>query len=80
VSATEEAIGAIWCEVLGVPEVGPEDHFFGLGGNSLNAMQAVARIRAAVPCPGLKLADVFRAGTLRELAQRVEALSSSALP
>jgi hypothetical protein len=78
VSATEEAIGEIWCEVLGIPETGPEDNFFGLGGNSLNAMQAVARIRRTLACPQVKLADVFRATTLRELAQRVEELSSSA--
>jgi len=77
-SETEKAIGEIWCEVLGIPEAGPEGNFFGLGGNSLNAMQAVARIRRTLACPQLKLADVFRAATLRELAQRVAALSSSA--
>jgi len=75
---TEQAIGEIWCEVLGIPEVGPDDNFFGLGGNSLNAMQAVARVRRTMACPQLKLADVFRAATLRELAQRVETLSSCA--
>jgi hypothetical protein len=77
VSATEEAIGEIWCEVLGIPEAGPEDNFFGLGGNSLNAMQAVARIRRTLACPRLKLSDVFQAATLREQARRVEELSSS---
>lgn len=76
-SATEEAIGEIWCEVLGIPEAGPEDNFFGLGGNSLNAMQAVARIRRTLACPRLKLSDVFQAATLREQARRVEELSSS---
>ncbi len=75
---TEKAIGDIWCEVLGIPEAGPGSNFFGLGGNSLNAMQAVARVRRTLACPQLKLADVFRAATLRELAQRVQALSSSA--
>ena len=79
-SATEQAIGEIWCEVLGIPEAGPQDNFFGLGGNSLNAMQAVARMRRALACPQLKLADVFRAATLRELAERVETLSSPAQP
>ncbi len=79
-AATEQAIGAIWCEVLGLAEVGSQDNFFGLGGNSLNAMQAVARIRRALECPQLKLADVFRAATLRDLAERVEALSCAERP
>jgi hypothetical protein len=75
---TEKAIGEIWCEVLGIPAAGPEDNFFGLGGNSLNAMQALARVGRTLACPQLKLADMFRTATLRELAQRVEALSSAA--
>lgn len=35
----------IWSTVLQVDDVGPDDDFFGLGGNSLLATQALARIR-----------------------------------
>jgi acyl carrier protein len=35
---------ALWCELLEVPEVGVTDDFFDLGGDSLLAMQLLARI------------------------------------
>jgi acyl carrier protein len=44
----EEALAAIWAEVLGVERVGVHDDFFALGGNSLRAVQVVARIREAL--------------------------------
>jgi amino acid adenylation domain-containing protein/non-ribosomal peptide synthase protein (TIGR01720 family) len=43
----EEAVAAIFAEVLGTPEVGAHDGFFALGGHSLLATRAVARVRAA---------------------------------
>ncbi|MER8186096.1 amino acid adenylation domain-containing protein [Kitasatospora sp. NPDC094015] len=41
------ALCAIWCEVLGLPEVGPEDDLFDLGGHSLTIIRISARIREA---------------------------------
>ncbi|MES2299306.1 MAG: amino acid adenylation domain-containing protein, partial [Pseudomonadota bacterium] len=41
----EEAIGAIWCALLGLERVGREDDFFALGGHSLLAVQLAARMR-----------------------------------
>ncbi|MHC6529717.1 beta-ketoacyl synthase N-terminal-like domain-containing protein [Vibrio proteolyticus] len=37
----------IWQEVLGVPKVGPKDDFISLGGNSLSAVQVVAKAKAS---------------------------------
>jgi len=42
-------IAAIWQEVLGVARVGLHDRFFDLGGDSLVALQVMARLRDAFP-------------------------------
>ncbi|MBP2875059.1 MULTISPECIES: non-ribosomal peptide synthase/polyketide synthase [Pseudomonas] len=41
----ERRVAAIWAEVLGVEQVGLNDHFFELGGHSLLATQAISRTR-----------------------------------
>jgi amino acid adenylation domain-containing protein len=63
----EEAVAAVWSEVLGVPQVGAQDNFFDLGGHSLLAAQVVARIseRAAVDLP---LRALFESPTVAGLA------------
>ncbi|TXS22347.1 acyl carrier protein [Streptomyces sp. adm13(2018)] len=38
----------IWAEVLGLPDVGPEDDLFDLGGHSLTVVRIAARIRDAL--------------------------------
>ncbi|AGP59501.1 non-ribosomal peptide synthetase [Streptomyces rapamycinicus] len=40
------AVRRVWAEVLGLDDVSPYDDFFGLGGQSLTAVRAVARLRA----------------------------------
>ncbi|WP_195911149.1 amino acid adenylation domain-containing protein [Streptomyces kaniharaensis] len=42
---TAEVVGHLWSELLGVEEVKPTDDFFDLGGNSLLAMEMLARAR-----------------------------------
>ncbi|ANN66689.1 D-alanine--poly(phosphoribitol) ligase subunit DltA [Bordetella bronchialis] len=41
----EEALAAIWQEILGVPRVGRHDNFFELGGDSITVMQVCAQLR-----------------------------------
>ncbi|MFI6444087.1 amino acid adenylation domain-containing protein [Kitasatospora sp. NPDC050543] len=44
-SAVESGVAELWSELLDVPDVGTEDDFFELGGNSLLAMEMLARAR-----------------------------------
>ncbi|WP_278314498.1 non-ribosomal peptide synthase/polyketide synthase [Lolliginicoccus levis] len=67
----EEAIAAVFAEVLGVPEVSITAPFFDLGGNSLGGMKAVARISSSLGVK-VRLHDLFDAPTVAELAVRVE--------
>jgi amino acid adenylation domain-containing protein len=43
---TEQVIGQIWCEVLGVPRVSAYDNFFDLGGHSLLSPKVMQQIEA----------------------------------
>jgi amino acid adenylation domain-containing protein len=67
---TAAALAALVREVVGVPEVGPDDNFFTVGGDSITGIQVVARATAE----GLPLttADLFGQPTIRALAALVE--------
>jgi len=41
----EETLAAIWAEVLGRPSVGVEEDFFAIGGDSILALQVIAKAR-----------------------------------
>ena len=64
----ESAIAAIVGDVLGVDPVGVGDDFFALGGDSVLATQAVARIRAWLDTPDAIVADIFATRTVAALA------------
>ncbi|CUW25653.1 non-ribosomal peptide synthetase [Streptomyces reticuli] len=63
---TERRIARIWADVLGIEEVGADDNFFALGGDSVLSMQVVSRLRR----DGLHVAtrDLFTHQTVAELA------------
>ncbi len=73
----EEAVAAIWAQVLGVPKVGVEDDFFALGGHSLLATQVVAQVRSdfAVELP---LHSLFTYPTVTSLAAEIVGMMSDA--
>ena len=67
----ESQLVAILSEVLNFDPVGIDDNFFALGGNSLLAGKAIARVRRQfkVDAP---ITWLFESPTIRELAQRLE--------
>ncbi len=70
---TEETLAGIWKNILKCETVNPEDHFLELGGDSIKALQIVARMtEAGYP---IRMNDLFRLGTLSELAKHVNSSS-----
>ena len=72
-TATEQALAAIWCELLGVPQVARDDSFFDLGGHSLLATQLMSRVRAHFGLD-LPLKMLFELPALRAFAAAVDVL------
>ncbi|MGW5701159.1 non-ribosomal peptide synthase/polyketide synthase [Amycolatopsis japonica] len=70
---TEQALAAIWAEVLGVERIGVEDNFFALGGDSLRSLHIAAKA-GALFAVRLTPADVLTARTVAGLAGTVEEL------
>jgi amino acid adenylation domain-containing protein len=75
----EEALAAIWTEVLGIERAGATDNFFELGGHSLLGVQVTSRIRSAFGIE-LPLRALFEAPALEDLAARIEGAPGSPHP
>ncbi|WP_336084315.1 non-ribosomal peptide synthase/polyketide synthase [Nocardia sp. SSK8] len=72
VTEAERIVAGTFAAVLGFPadrEVGLDDDFFALGGNSLNATQVAARLGAALDTQ-IPVRLLFDAPTVADLAQR----------
>ncbi|MGN9809480.1 non-ribosomal peptide synthetase family protein [Micromonospora sp. BQ11] len=82
-SLVERGVARLWCAVLDVDRVGPEDNFFALGGTSIQAAELMARIRGSFgilighvrPLIELLLDDT----TLRDFAAGVQAARTGTL-
>ena len=72
----EQQMRQLWKKVLGIDEdsIGAEDDFFGLGGDSIAAMQLVAAARGA----GLKLSveDIFKTPILSNMTKTSAVMSA----
>lgn len=68
---TQIELAGIWREVLGTEQIGEEDNFFDLGGQSLRAIPVLTAISARFGID-LSVQDVFEMPTLAGLAQRIE--------
>ncbi|MFI6167989.1 amino acid adenylation domain-containing protein [Nocardia sp. NPDC051052] len=66
----EQAVAAVFGEVLGSERVSVDQSFFELGGNSLSATKVVARVNSALGST-IALRDLFDAPTVAQLSGRV---------
>ncbi|MDX3225470.1 non-ribosomal peptide synthase/polyketide synthase [Streptomyces sp. ME19-01-6] len=71
-SPQEEVLCGLFADALGVPEVGIDDNFFMLGGNSLTAAALISRIRTTLGSR-LSMQALFTAPTPGGLSERLEA-------
>ena len=70
-SDTEAAIAKIWCEALGLGEVGVTDNFFDLGGHSLLVVQVQRRLKELFD-KEVAITDMFRFSTIQALARHLD--------
>lgn len=69
---TERELSSIWQRTLGIDAVGPDDHFFTVGGDSLAAVTMMLDVEETFAV-SLPIRVVFEAPTLRSLAARIDA-------
>ena len=74
----EKQLARIWSEVLGVEEVGIDDNFFQLGGDSILIAQVINRVRQTLQVE-LSFLDLFETPTIGGIAQIIESLERGKL-
>jgi acyl-CoA synthetase (AMP-forming)/AMP-acid ligase II/acyl carrier protein len=75
---SEHLLFALWSELLAVPDLGTDDNFFDLGGNSIAAVQIVARVRAETGVD-LPISRFLIDPTIRSLALTLTSLQAQSL-
>ncbi|MEQ1838920.1 MAG: amino acid adenylation domain-containing protein, partial [Verrucomicrobiales bacterium] len=71
VSAVEQRLTELWKQILRIPTVHRDEDFFALGGHSLLGIKLFSRIQREFGL-SLPLAVLFKAPTIRQLAQVIE--------
>jgi acyl carrier protein len=69
---TEATLAEIWARTLAFDKVSIHDHFFELGGDSLQATQLISRLRDAFGME-LSMDTLFEFSTIASMAQYIEA-------
>ena len=67
----EEIILEVWKEVIDIEQIGVNDNFIKIGGNSLHAISITSRLRTVLELD-VSIIDVFNYPTIRAYAEHVE--------
>nr|WP_277714046.1 non-ribosomal peptide synthase/polyketide synthase [Paenibacillus mucilaginosus] len=70
-NSAEEMLAGVWQAVLGVREIGIQDSFFELGGDSIKSLQVSSRVLQAGY--RLEMKDLFQYPTIAQLSGRLKA-------
>ncbi|WP_141695065.1 condensation domain-containing protein, partial [Pseudomonas graminis] len=75
-AGVETQLAALWQDLLGVAQIGRQDNFFALGGDSILSLQIISRARKT----GIVLSprQMFERQTIAELAQVAQVVSQDA--
>ncbi|WP_327666847.1 amino acid adenylation domain-containing protein [Streptomyces sp. NBC_00485] len=77
-TAQQEAVAAVWREVLGVEHLAVDDAFFDVGGDSIKAVSLVGALRASGY--DVSVRDVFEQRTVAGLAEALASRETIAAP
>lgn len=69
-------LAGIWSEVLGIQQLGVDDDFYALGGDSLIAIRVMARLKELLNL-NLEVKLIFENSTIATLAAQVEGLQAA---
>jgi len=75
-TSLEKTLAGIWATVLQIEQVGIDDNFFALGGDSLLATEVLAHIHNTLLLD-VEVSCIFEAPTVSEMAQHLETLIGS---
>ncbi|WGF87873.1 amino acid adenylation domain-containing protein [Marinivivus vitaminiproducens] len=78
-TSTEALIAELWAEILNLPRIGREDHFFERGGHSLLAARMIARLRPIFETT-IPLRLLFERPRLTDFAAAIDATCDEAAP
>ncbi|NLD48407.1 MAG: SDR family NAD(P)-dependent oxidoreductase [Clostridiaceae bacterium] len=70
-SETEKKAAQIWGEIFGYSELGIEDNFYDLGGDSILAMKLVNQVSVSMNIT-IGISDILNCLTVRELAEYID--------
>lgn len=74
---TQQAVAAIWAQMLGVKRIAPDDNFFALGGHSLLGVKLIGAVQEKLNLGDeLKLSDLFEFPTLEAFSTHIESLTA----
>src|SRR5436305_3104678 len=74
----EQVVAGVWAELLRARQVGREDNFFDLGGDSIKAVRLVSRLNERLAAD-LRVQAVFNHQSVATLAERIATRSGSSL-